>query len=451
MKSLSADNLEKLTLFWGSLPPEIRKRVLGAAARAAEHDAGQAGLSSLLTLLEQKAQPDPAELKKKRLFAPLVSLTGDPENDPPSRAYFSPTFLNALWSWLDTSMEGGVAGSLPEPDAPAEDWAAIRAETGARICACLDAAEGDRKLESRLVSLWGAGGAETARQAATLLVHHSVLDQAMAGIPEEITDFDPDMCTQMRDAYETVIDTHPEAGVWLLIILMTRLKKTAQIFRAIAKIGRREDDQLISKTDLASVGDAVLKDAEFYATRFRRAPQNLAEAEDAIAGLASFVTVTVGMTREFGIRKDGRWGKTLFALRAQTSGDLEKLFSNTPKVLEAALPVPRKGADRTMQPVEPADEAIIARAEAQLRFLGAAGDWASQAAIGSVQKKAEDGAISALEDCFGHIINILQHSEGETQLLASAGLDVIARLQEALGQDESASLTRRRNAAALAA
>ena len=36
-------------------------------------------------------------------------------------------------------------------------------------------------------------------------------------------------------------------------------------------------------------------------------------------------------------------------------------------------------------------------------------------------------------------------------LLEAAGLDVIARLQEALGQVESASLTRRRNAAAMAA
>lgn len=451
MTAMDAKNIEKLTAFWGSLAPDMRARVLSSARKAAEKDPAQAGVAALLGKLDALAQPDEDTLLRERMFAPLKPLTGNPENDPPSRAYFSEAFLAALWDWLTDTEQSGFDAEMPDANAPTEAWQAVRAKAGEHLNEFLESAEDDRKLQTRIVSMWGAGGGETAANAAALLVHDTVLKDAFAGIAEEIDDFDPDLCTTIRDVYETATETAPGAGVWLLLLLMTRLKKTAQIFRAVEKIGRRSDDQLISKTDLAAVGDAVLKDAEFYATRFRRAPETLEEAEEALNGLSSFVTVTVGMTREFGIRKDGQWGKTLFALRAQASSDLEKQLTATEKALAAALPEPRKGKGGLLQPVEPAAEAILLRAEAQLRFLGGAGDWASQAATGSVQKKAEDAAVNALEECCGHLINVLQHSEGETQQLASAGLDVIARLQEALGQTESASLTRRRNAAAMAA
>lgn len=451
MTAMNAKNLEKLSAFWGSLAPEMRQRVLASARRAADRDPAQSGVASLLAKLDTLVSPGDDGLKRKRLFAPLEPLTGNPETDPPSRAYFSVRFLDALWGWLGDAEQSGFTDELPDPTAASEDWQEIRAKAGECLADFLEAANGDRKRESRIVTLWGAGGAQTAANAATLLVHDAVLKEAFAGLPREIDDFDPDLCTNVRDIYEDVTEAAPDAGVWMLLLLMTRLKKTAQIFRAVEKIGRRSDDQLISKTDLAAVGDAVLKDAEFHATRFRRAPETVAEADDAVDGLASFVTVTVGMTREFGIRKDGQWGKTLFALRAQASSDLEKHLNGTQKALMAALPEPRKGKGGILQPVAPPDESVVARCEAQLRFLGGSREWATQAATGSVQKKAEDAAVNALEECCGQLINVLQHSEGETQELASAGLDVIARLQDALGQSESASLTRRRNAAAMAA
>lgn len=451
MTSLTAKNIEKLGAFWSSLSPEMRQRVLASANAAAGRDPSQAGVAKLLEKLDALAAPDEGTLQRKRLFAPLDPLTGNPETDPPSRAYFSPGFLSGLWAWFDDAEQSGFSDTFPASGAPTEDWQAIRVRAGEALKAFLESARDDRKLESRIVTMWGAGGRETADLAATLLIHDTVLKDALRDVPDEVTDFDPELCTHVRDVYDDVSERAPDAGVWMLLLLMTRLSKTAQIFRAVEKIGRRSDDQLISKTDLAVVGDAVLKDAEFYATRFRRAPTSIEEANEAVAGLASFVTVTVGMTREFGIRKDGQWGKTLFALRAQASADLEKLMSGTQKALNAALPEPRKGKGGVYVPVPCTEEAIILRAEAQLRFLGGAGEWAAQAAIGSVQKKAEDAAVAALEECCGHLINVLQHSDGETQRLASAGLDVIARLQEALGQVESASLTRRRNAAAMAA
>lgn len=448
---LSASHIEKLGLFWSTLAPDTRQRVLNAARSAAKSDPAQVNLAGLLDHLEQHLPRDEATIKRERFFVPLAPLTGNPEDDPPSRAYFSPAFKAALWRWLESEMTPAFVDSLPEPDADESEWNDVRIAAGRRLIAFVDAASEDRKQESRIVSLWGAGGAETVKQAATLLIYHAELMDALADFPKEVTDFDPELCIFVRDAYEDLTERVPEAGVWLLLLVMTRLTKTAQIFRAVSKIGRRDDDQMVSKTDLAAVGDAVLKDAEFYATRVRRLPETIEDAEVAVSGLAAFVTVTVGMTREFGIRKDGRWGKTLFSLRAQVSSDLEKQIAATQKSLEAALPLPKKGKRGVMVPIPTASEAIIARSAAQLHFLGGAGDWAAQAAIGSVHKKAEDAAIHALEECSGHLINLLQHSNGDTQALASSGLDVIARLQDALGQSESASLTRRRNAAAMVA
>ncbi|MEE2567316.1 hypothetical protein [Hyphobacterium marinum] len=430
----------------------MREKLVAAAAAAAQADARQQGLHDILAGLEAGLAPAD-QVARSRFFEPLAILTGDPAQVPPSRAYFTPHFLDRIWSWFEDQLgEEFIAWAIADDNLAWHDsWTQRRKQAAQALSDFLDVSANDRKAEARLAALWGAGGAERARDIATLLRSSGEITAALKPFPDEIRDLTPELCTELRDGYERFGDDAPDAGLWLLLIILARLKKTAQIFRAIEKIGRRGDDLLVSKTDLATVGDAVFKDAEHFAALFKHAPDTLDDARVAVDGLANYVSITVGMTREFGIRKDGRWGKQLFGLRSQVSSDLEKIFASVPKALGKAVPEPRKGKGGIMTPVEIAPETVIEQAEARLHFVAGAHEWASQAAVASIHKKTEEAATTLLDDCSSALINLVQHSEGEEQALASQGLDVVARLFEAAGQDENASLIRRRSAAALAA
>tara|TARA_R110002072_G_scaffold3395_1_gene24873 strand:- start:2188 stop:3540 length:1353 start_codon:yes stop_codon:yes gene_type:complete len=449
---LTETGKSRLRVFWAGLSPEIRSKLLSAAKAGAALDPASKSLFETLTELNAGEGSDDAEARR-RFFEPMSALIGDPEVDPPSRAYFTAQFVQSLWGWLDEQSDGQFARDAQSDTNPAWDasWAVRRREAGEAVRAFVDSAATDRKSEGRIIAMWGASGLDSARDASTLLLHGSALQKPLSSFPEKIVDLDPDLCTQLRDAYEKLVEDAPEAALWLLLLVLARLSKPAQIFRAIEKIGRRGDDLLVSKTDLATVGDAVFKDAEHFAARLKHAPQTLDDAKVCVDGLAHYTSITVGMTREFGIRKDGRWGKQLFGLRSQVSTDLEKIFATVPKILDKALPVPRKGKGGVFVPVEPEADTIIQSAAAHLHFVAGAHEWATQAAVGSIQKKTEELATSALDDCSGSLINIAQHSDGENQDLALQGLEVVAKLTEAAGQVESASLIRRRSAAALAA
>lgn len=449
---LSEPTKTRLSAFWAGLPDAIRTQLVTAAAAAAQADARQQGLHDILTELEAGLVPAD-QVARSRFFEPLASLTGDPAQSPPSRAYFSPQFLDRIWSWLgDHFGEAFIKKAIADDNlAWHESWTERRKTAAAALSEFLDTSASDRKAEARLAALWGAGGTGRARDVVTLLRSCSEISAALKEFPDDIRDLTPDLCTELRDNYERLGEDAPDAGLWFLLIILARLKKTAQIFRAVEKIGRRSDDLLVSKTDLATVGDAVFKDAEHFAALFKHAPDTVEDARVAVDGLANYVSITVGMTREFGIRKDGRWGKQLFGLRSQVSSDLEKIFASVTKAVDKALPVPRKGKGGVLSPSEIPPEAIIEQAAARLHFVAGAHEWASQAAVASIHKKTEEAAATLLDDCSSTLINLVQHSDGEDQVLASRGLEVVARLFEAAGQDENASLIRRRSAAALAA
>ena len=172
--------------------------------------------------------------------------------------------------------------------------------------------------------------------------------------------------------------------------------------------------------------------------------ETLAEADTAGHALADFVRTSVGMTREFGIRKDGRWGKTLFAIRANASASLEEFFKHVEKTFSRAVPHPGKG-HRGMARPEPLPRADrIERAEADLRFLAISGEWASQAAVGGAQKHVADMVRDELDECARALLEILRTAEGDAAELAAEGLELIVRYMRAFKDEENAELIHRR-------
>lgn len=430
MASLNEKQLKSLSTLWAAISPDLRAQLKLAAGTSGK-------LADIFAIIDGDSEAPDYDTVLFRIF---VDLTGT-QDQPPTHARFTSEQLQKI-------KELTAPDSHEQPDS-SDDVAmqAWRSKIAQAIGAQLQRSQSEKDVLRRLKGDLGKDFEALLADAQTLLENDQILHAALQPFPESISDLSADLVDEARDAHETICNDAPNASLWFLKILTARLKKTPQIFRVVEKIGRKSDDALVSKTDLADIGDLVLANASFYADRLTKAPQTLEEAEIAGKAVAEFVRISVGMTREFGIRKDGDWGKTLFGIRAKASAALEDFFGQFEKSFTRALPHPVKGPRGLAKAGSIPDPAVIERAEAALCLLAATADWATQAAVASPQKHAADLARNELDKCAHSLLEILRAAEDDDRELAVEALALVVRYMRAFADDENADLIQRRSAA----
>ncbi|WP_417490147.1 hypothetical protein, partial [Maricaulis sp.] len=175
-----------------------------------------------------------------------------------------------------------------------------------------------------------------------------------------------------------------------------------------------------------------------------------AEAERYFELFSRYVGYSTGMVQEFGIRKDGRWGRSLFGLRAEASTNVEKVMEKVPLALDTGLPEPRRGKSGRIIPAQLPPTAAIERANGLLYFLHRAREHANAAAIASAQKRLYDQAERRMQDAGKMLVDLVAGSSGQSRVSAQECLAIVADLLDAAGSSETAELLRRRGSAAAA-
>ena len=452
MVQLTAKQRQQLEELWRRMPANTRASLCAAAEAGKDADPQAAALHAVLAELEENMGKPAGDLAKPYLLAPLRPMVGDPQETPPSRFRFTPEDLSKIWGWLARELAKDTIERAKQCRKPESDpvWFEFRREAGDALKEAIKAAERVPKDMTALTKRFGAEGKAMLSDAATLLSRSEEIARAMADMPERIEELDEELVYTLKDHYDALVAECQDAALWTLLLTMGRLDYPWQIFRAVAKIGNREDDLVVSKTDMAAVGDAVLADTGYFAARLKQPPQTLEEAKAAYEVFDRFVAYSTGMTKEFGIRKAGRWGQVLFSLRAEASSNVEKILNKVPLSLDNGLPEPRRGRSGRIIPAQlPADQAID-RAEGLLYFLGNCRTHASAAAIASTQKRIADAVEKRMQDAGGILVDLIAESEGQNRTTAQDGLEITARLLDAAGRTDLADILRRRGLAAVA-
>ena len=433
------------------MTPPMRKQLRQAAeAAAVEDDPKSQALLDVFARLERQCVEPAGDKAKIYVLDPLRPLTGDPDNTPPSRYRFSPKWLGLLWSWLGGEVaqaEINQAKASREPPASSY-WYTVRKEIAEKLEEALTKAERVPKDMTALTKRFGKGAKEWLGDVASLLRHSETMAEAMREYPADIREFDGPLAELTAERHAELEESSPDAARWLLILIMARMQSPWQIFRAVKIIGKRDDDLMVQSTHLAAAGDAVLEDVSYYAGRLKSPPGDLPEAKVLCETLERYVGYSVGMAREFGIRKDGRWGRKLFSMRANASSNLEKVLEKTPIALGSGLPEPIKGRGGRLVPAQLPDPAHIDRAEGLLFLLGASKEYADQAAVASLRNRLAEQCLDRLERAGSALLQLVKAETGQARIAASDGLEVTARLLEALGEGDLANSMRRRAAAA---
>jgi hypothetical protein len=453
MIRISQSQKAKLEALWRSMSAEQRTALLATAKAGKDADASAAQLFEVLSTVDEATRDPAGELAKPYVLAPLRNLVGDPSKVPPSRFRFSPEDLSKIWGWLARHLAKDMVETAKKCRKPESDpiWFEFRRTAGKALKDAIAAAERVPKDMTALMKRFGGGDAKGMLvDAASLLTHCEEISTAMKTLPDKIVELDPDLVEQIREMHESLSEETPEAALWVLLLTIGRLAEPWQIFRVVAKIGNREDDLVVSKTDLAAVGDAILADTGFFASKLKQPPQTLEEAKASAHVFDQFVAHSNGMTSEFGIRKAGRWGQVLFSLRAEASSNVEKTLNKIPLALDNGLPEPRRGRSGRIIPAQLPSEAAIDKAEGLLFFLNSCREHTNAAAIASTHKRILDVCEKRMTDAGALLVDLVASSEGQNRTTAQDGLEITARLMESGGMVEPANLLRRRGLAAAA-
>lgn len=439
-------------MLWRSMPPGMRTSLYGSAQAAAAVDAGAQSLLDVFDELEAVMGEPAGDLAKAYLFAPLQPLTAEPHTVPPSKYRFSPDDLSKVWGWLGRQVAKELVERARKCRKPGNDpvWYDFRREAAGALADAVAAAERVPKELMALDKRFGPDCRSMLHDAIVLLKSSERIDAAMAKFPDVVDNLDPEMCEDLRAQHEALLEEAPESAVWILLLVMGRLTSPWQIFRVVEKIGRRGDDLVVSKTELAAIGDTVLADTGYFAAKLKQSPGNMEEAEAYIEVFERYVGYSTGMVQEFGIRKDGRWGRSLFGLRAEASAHIEKVMEKVPSALDAGLPEPRRGKSGRVIPGQLPPTPAVDRAIALLHFLHRARDHANAAAVASCQKRIYEQAENRMQEAGKMLVDLVANSEGASRLSAEEGLAIAADLLEAAGSTEAAGLLRRRGIAAAA-
>jgi hypothetical protein len=446
MGPLSEDKVGKVQALLAYLPSDMADRLCAAAVQ------GDPALGQLMTLCREGADA----IARRRIFQPLEPVSGDPELDRPSRAYTPVALLASIWAWLDETVdpEGveAVRAHVSELGRPLEtgELDPVRLELANKLLDAIETAEAEPKQAKKLRARLGVESLDPVRNAAVLLRSSPVVRKALDGLPAHIPELTDALSKNIRDRYEAVSGDDPDAAVWLLFLLMARMDRPWRILRVFERIARREDDLLVSQTDMAGIGDALLLDAEHELKGFARPPETDEDTQRAIKGLKSFSAITVGMTREIGIRKDGEWGKHLFDLRSKASDQMARIHDAARDAFWTATPEAGGLKRRVGAPPSPGEPGFV-KAQSLGQFLIAAKDDAGRAAVGSAHNEVIAAIRGRLEAVGQEQLSALRNAGPEDAEGIQERLRDIALLMESVGENEAAVVLLRRVAAARAA
>ncbi|MBX2830188.1 MAG: hypothetical protein KTR23_03270 [Rhodospirillales bacterium] len=143
----------------------------------------------------------------------------------------------------------------------------------------------------------------------------------------------------LREKFLEISEAKPGLEPMFLLAVLARLLRPSELFKLIRVLSNKADDRTIEKTNLAETGDLII---DLLAETVAEIEQGVGTGKDEahILSLARwYASEFTRITREFKIRKDGRWGEKLLETRRRVSKALaDTMFGATPERVIDALP-----------------------------------------------------------------------------------------------------------------
>lgn len=301
-------------------------------------------------------------------------------------------------------------------------------------------------LESDLV-------VEDAREMALLLSVGDAIVDLQNKIPRPLPLLTEEYVWKLRDIYDRLAASAPEAAPYVAVVAMHRLERPWEALKLPMNVTRQTQDTLMSSTDMGLAGEIIFGDIEYYASMVRTIRPNHFDADAMVGYLIGFTTLSTGMVKAIEMRRDGKWGQRLLADRAALAEVMDGFMERAAKEVSAALPTIKSGSyaggPRVPDLARPADAEKSDRALAYARLVSGCRSFAAAASFGASNKEALGEIGVMLKSYSEDLLKELRTVTGEKRAHAESYFHLLAEIFALVFSQEDADLLRRRARAAM--
>lgn len=301
-------------------------------------------------------------------------------------------------------------------------------------------------LESDLV-------VEDAREMALLLSVGDAIVDLQNKIPRPLPLLTEEYVWKLRDIYDRLAASAPEAAPYVAVVAMHRLERPWEALKLPMNVTRQTQDTLMSSTDMGLAGEIIFGDIEYYASMVRAIRPNHFDADAMVGYLIGFTTLSTGMVKAIEMRRDGKWGQRLLADRAALAEVMDGFMERAAKEVSAALPTIKSGSyaggPRVPDLARPADAEKSDRALAYARLVSGCRSFAAAASFGASNKEALGEIGVMLKSYSEDLLKELRTVTGEKRAHAESYFHLLAEIFALVFSQEDADLLRRRARAAM--
>ena len=281
---------------------------------------------------------------------------------------------------------------------------------------------------------------------ALLLSVGDAVEKVQALLPETVPSFNDQLVWQVREIYEKLIQSHPDAAPYLAVIVMTRLARPWEALRMPLRLARHTDETLISKTDMGLVGEILFARMDELRSSIQQTRHPIFEAETLLDQAKIFADISSNIVKEIDLKRSGEWGKRLLAERVQIGKVMETFMDRAIKEFSAALPIHKAAGADFSKPLSPEKQAMALR---YAKLVAGSRNFAAAASFAAKQKDANDELCSHLRRYNDDLVKALKAEPQNSTV--NGQFQFCIELTTLLFSEEEAQMLRRRGRAASAA
>jgi hypothetical protein len=462
----SKEKVDILRAFLGSLPEGIANRLAGIVevdrmnnGTGMPHDLI---LDSLRPVL-RKADPEQRTATPIRAFCrPFEDLLVSDTPREKRKGQIPRSSINPVWNWLaqalipDALNSYSLAVKMAVLGGRADEMRTRTVEfwdTASRaLREKLDTESGRKAART---ALGGEAVLDDAREMATMLSAAKEVCELQERLPKTIPSLTEDLIRTFREVYDRALQTTPDAGAYLPLVVMKRLEHPWEALRLPLTISRNTQETLIAATDMGLVGEVLFGLLEQHAGVIRAARPNQFNADTILSHLEGFTGLSNGMVKEVELRRDGNWGQRLIKDRAAVADVMQSFMERAAKEISAALPTQKSGTyaggPRVPDFSKPADPEKTDRALSFARLIAGSRNLAAAASFAAALKNADEEIGVALESYNENLVREMRAAGEDARINAEQYFAVAIELTGTLFSFDEGEFLRRRGRAATAA
>jgi len=463
---MDSTKTEQLQGLLGALPPLVASRL----AKAIEIDRLSEGrslpheliLDGLRPVLRRGQSGDRAQTPLRLFCRPFEDLLSMTPRKHKQKGRIARSSIMPVWNWISQTLTANAASEFSigvktsvlsgRTDDMMGHAAKFWTTASQAVLAALDTERGRKAartvLESDLIV------ADAREMALLMSVGNDILDLQQK-LPRPLPSLTDDFVWKLREIYDRLAVSAPEAAPYVAVIAMQRLERPWEALRLPMNVTRQSQDTLISSTDMGLVGEILFGDIEYYTSMIRATRTSHFDADALVGYLVGFTALSSGMVKAIEMRRDGKWGQRLLSDRADVAEVMDGFMERAVKEVTAALPTIKSGSyaggPRMPDIAHHTDPEKSDRALAYVRLVSGCRTFAPAASFGASNKEAADEISIMLRSYVEDLLKELRTVAGDKRINAEAYFHLAVEMAALLFGQEEADLLRRRARAAIPA